>query len=70
MIVIDIYCIYVSNQYVIYYTYYPLYIALGSMYFCMYVSLYVCLKPISFGTDGPILKILFLLVPCLVRGRF
>ena len=42
--------------------YNPLYIALGSMYLCMYVSVYVCLKPISFGTDGPIWKILFLLV--------
>ena len=29
---------------------YLLYIALGSMYVCIYV----CLKPISFGTDGPI----------------
>ena len=33
------------------YTYiYPLYIALGSIFVCMYV----CLKPISFGMDGPI----------------
>ena len=28
----------------------PLYIALGSIFVCMYV----CLKPISFGPDGPI----------------
>ena len=29
---------------------YPLYIALGSIF----VWIFVCLKPISFGTDGPI----------------
>ena len=32
------------------------------IYVCIFVCIFVCLKPISFWTDGPIWKILFLLV--------